>query len=185
MFYQEPRKYAHVMRSAIAINGSFFNAQRMMFQYLKNAYPNEEKPWSVTDNHHLFVMCQNFTHKLHGLFDVVRRRIIRDTDVRKPPDIRILSDMFQRGVDHLFVGDGYQVAGKCNSTGQAISAQALCAHGLHLKDTRIWKKNHNWNIVAINRQCETCCCGISWLPIGIDLSILLMKNNFAHYSYAK
>jgi len=44
MFYQEPRKYANVMRSAIAINGSFFNAQRMMFQYLKNAYSNEEKP---------------------------------------------------------------------------------------------------------------------------------------------
>jgi starch phosphorylase len=44
MFYQEPRKYANVMRSAIAINGSFFNAQRMMFQYLKNAYSNESTP---------------------------------------------------------------------------------------------------------------------------------------------
>ncbi len=38
MFYQRPHKYAEVMRSAIALNGSFFNAQRMMFQYLKNAY---------------------------------------------------------------------------------------------------------------------------------------------------
>jgi len=38
MFYQRPRAYAEVMRSAIALNGSFFNAQRMMFQYLKNAY---------------------------------------------------------------------------------------------------------------------------------------------------
>lgn len=38
MFYQQPRAYAEVMRSAIALNGSFFNAQRMMFQYLKNAY---------------------------------------------------------------------------------------------------------------------------------------------------
>jgi hypothetical protein len=29
------------MRSAIALNGSFFNAQRMMIQYVKNAYqPN-------------------------------------------------------------------------------------------------------------------------------------------------
>ncbi len=26
------------MRSAIAINGSFFNAQRMLSQYVKNAY---------------------------------------------------------------------------------------------------------------------------------------------------
>lgn len=38
MFYQRPRAYAEVMRSAIALNGSFFNAQRMMSQYLKNAY---------------------------------------------------------------------------------------------------------------------------------------------------
>ncbi len=42
MFYQQPRKYAEVMRSAIALNGSFFNAQRMMFQYLKNAYADKE-----------------------------------------------------------------------------------------------------------------------------------------------
>lgn len=38
MFYQRPRAYAGVMRSAIALNGSFFNTQRMMSQYLKNAY---------------------------------------------------------------------------------------------------------------------------------------------------
>jgi len=38
MFYRHPREYAEVMRSAIALNGSFFNAQRMMMQYLKNAY---------------------------------------------------------------------------------------------------------------------------------------------------
>ena len=38
MFYERPREYAEVMRSAIALNGSFFNAQRMMLQYLKNAY---------------------------------------------------------------------------------------------------------------------------------------------------
>lgn len=42
MFYKKPRMYAEVRRSAIALNGSFFNAQRMMFQYLKNAYgPND------------------------------------------------------------------------------------------------------------------------------------------------
>jgi hypothetical protein len=26
------------MRSTIALNGSFYNAQRMLFQYLENAY---------------------------------------------------------------------------------------------------------------------------------------------------
>lgn len=38
LFYKENDKFARVMRSAIAINGSFFNTQRMVFQYLRNAY---------------------------------------------------------------------------------------------------------------------------------------------------
>ncbi len=38
MFYDRPGKYAEVMRSAIAVNGSFFNTQRMVTQYLLNAY---------------------------------------------------------------------------------------------------------------------------------------------------
>jgi starch phosphorylase len=38
LFYSEPDKFAQVMRSAIALNGSFFNTQRMIFQYLRNAY---------------------------------------------------------------------------------------------------------------------------------------------------
>jgi starch phosphorylase len=38
MFYERPREYAEVMRSVIALNGSFFNAQRMIFQYFQNAY---------------------------------------------------------------------------------------------------------------------------------------------------
>jgi starch phosphorylase len=37
-FYGRPLDYAHVMRSAIAFNGAFFNAQRMVSQYLVNAY---------------------------------------------------------------------------------------------------------------------------------------------------
>ena len=41
MFYQHPDKYAAVMRSCIAINGSFFNTQRMVAQYLTNAYLRE------------------------------------------------------------------------------------------------------------------------------------------------
>lgn len=38
MFYARPLEFAEVMRSAIALNGSFFNAQRMLFQYTRNAY---------------------------------------------------------------------------------------------------------------------------------------------------
>jgi glycogen phosphorylase len=37
-FYERPDAFAEIMRSAIAINGSFFNAQRMVSQYVKNAY---------------------------------------------------------------------------------------------------------------------------------------------------
>ena len=38
LFYKEPEKFALVMRSAIALNGSFFNTQRMISQYVRNAY---------------------------------------------------------------------------------------------------------------------------------------------------
>lgn len=38
LFYGRPVAFAEVMRSAIAINGSFFNTQRMVFQYAANAY---------------------------------------------------------------------------------------------------------------------------------------------------
>jgi starch phosphorylase len=38
LFYGSPRAYARVMRSSIAFNGSFFNTQRMVAQYLTNAY---------------------------------------------------------------------------------------------------------------------------------------------------
>jgi glycogen phosphorylase len=38
MFYHQPQAYASVMRYAIAINGSFFHSQRMVRQYMKNAY---------------------------------------------------------------------------------------------------------------------------------------------------
>jgi len=38
MYYGRPIAYATVMRSAIALNGSFFNAQRMVDQYVQNAY---------------------------------------------------------------------------------------------------------------------------------------------------
>jgi starch phosphorylase len=42
LFYQRPDAFAEVRRSAIALNGSFFNTQRMVFQYLRNAYYGAE-----------------------------------------------------------------------------------------------------------------------------------------------
>ena len=38
MFYGEGERYADVMRNAIALNGSFFNAERMLNQYVAKAY---------------------------------------------------------------------------------------------------------------------------------------------------
>ena len=43
MFYGRPLAYAEVMRSAIALNGSFFNSQRMISQYMANAYFPEKR----------------------------------------------------------------------------------------------------------------------------------------------
>jgi len=44
MFYGQPGAFAGIMRSAIALNGSYFNAQRMMIQYLQNAYLRAGNP---------------------------------------------------------------------------------------------------------------------------------------------
>jgi starch phosphorylase len=38
MFYGRPAAYRQIMRHAIALNGSFFNTERMVSQYLANAY---------------------------------------------------------------------------------------------------------------------------------------------------
>jgi len=38
LYYRRPLEFAQVMRHTIALNGSFFNAQRMIVQYLQNAY---------------------------------------------------------------------------------------------------------------------------------------------------
>jgi starch phosphorylase len=38
LYYKEPDKFAQVMRSAIALNGSFFNTERMVSQYVRQAY---------------------------------------------------------------------------------------------------------------------------------------------------
>ena len=38
LYYGNPSAYTEVRRSAIALNGSFFNTQRMVLQYVRNAY---------------------------------------------------------------------------------------------------------------------------------------------------
>jgi starch phosphorylase len=38
MFYRQPAVLSQIMRHAIALNGSYYNAQRMLFQYVENAY---------------------------------------------------------------------------------------------------------------------------------------------------
>jgi starch phosphorylase len=38
MFYGRPNRFTEIMRFAIALNGSFFNTQRMLLQYISNAY---------------------------------------------------------------------------------------------------------------------------------------------------
>jgi starch phosphorylase len=47
MFYGRHRSFVEVQRAAIALNGSFFNTQRMLSQYVVNAYrfaPGQEVP---------------------------------------------------------------------------------------------------------------------------------------------
>ncbi len=48
MFYGRPSAYAAIMRHAIAINGSFFNTQRMVSQYMGNAYGPEAERYVGT-----------------------------------------------------------------------------------------------------------------------------------------
>ena len=43
MFYGRAPAFAEVMRSAIAVNGSFFNTQRMVSQYVSNAYSQDSE----------------------------------------------------------------------------------------------------------------------------------------------
>ena len=38
LFYEKRDRFIDVMRHAIALNGSFFNTQRMLQQYVLNAY---------------------------------------------------------------------------------------------------------------------------------------------------
>ncbi len=38
MFYRDPDRWIDVMRHTIALNGSFFNTERMVDQYVRKAY---------------------------------------------------------------------------------------------------------------------------------------------------
>jgi starch phosphorylase len=38
LFYRDRNRFVDVMRHAIALNGSFFNTQRMLQQYVLKAY---------------------------------------------------------------------------------------------------------------------------------------------------
>jgi len=38
LYYEQPHQWRRIMRSTIALNGSFFNTQRMLEQYVVNAY---------------------------------------------------------------------------------------------------------------------------------------------------
>ncbi len=50
IYYGQPYSWSCVMRSAIAVNGSFFNTQRMVMQYVRNAYfPSGGTPVSVPE----------------------------------------------------------------------------------------------------------------------------------------
>lgn len=42
LYYQRPEEWERIMRSAIALNGSYFNTQRMIEQYISNAYFPED-----------------------------------------------------------------------------------------------------------------------------------------------
>src|SRR5271169_3428961 len=38
LFYSQPSAFAQIMRSTIAVNAYFFNTQRMLSQYVRDAY---------------------------------------------------------------------------------------------------------------------------------------------------
>ncbi len=53
MYYQQPESWHEVMRSTIALNGSFFNTQRMLGQYVLNAYfPQKQLKYSAAALEH-------------------------------------------------------------------------------------------------------------------------------------
>lgn len=50
LFYRRPLDFAEVMRCAIALNGSYYNAQRMLAQYVLNAYTGSSRAVRTVPN---------------------------------------------------------------------------------------------------------------------------------------
>ncbi|MBN9119883.1 MAG: alpha-glucan family phosphorylase [Planctomycetes bacterium] len=51
LFHVRPLEFAEVMRAAVALNGSYYNAQRMLAQYVRNAYMSSagsDRPFDVS-----------------------------------------------------------------------------------------------------------------------------------------
>src|SRR5487761_696108 len=44
LYYRYPEKWSQIMRMSLAINGSFFNTHRMLYQYVTNAYFPGQSP---------------------------------------------------------------------------------------------------------------------------------------------
>ncbi len=38
LYYQKPEQYRQIMRNALALNGAYFNTQRMVEEYVRKAY---------------------------------------------------------------------------------------------------------------------------------------------------
>jgi glycogen phosphorylase len=48
LYYGNPEQWRAIMRSTIALNGSFFNTHRMLQEYISNAYYPDKTSTSVT-----------------------------------------------------------------------------------------------------------------------------------------
>ena len=48
-YYHEPERFAEIMRYAIAINGSYFTTERMVREYITNAYREASTPTAVRE----------------------------------------------------------------------------------------------------------------------------------------
>ena len=50
MFYRDRVRFQDVMRHCIALNGSFFNTERMMKEYVYKAYYGPSHPYNSSDS---------------------------------------------------------------------------------------------------------------------------------------
>ena len=64
LYYHEPERFAEVMRFAIALNGSYFTTERMVREYVINAYRDAATPQPTAAS----------TSRSLSVFDAVERR---------------------------------------------------------------------------------------------------------------